>query len=722
MFLVSAKVQSKKGQREYKRILITVVAAFVAVVLLMLCYSFVILKNGTVDTFYYFTKGNAISAMNETGKFLDNVRSTLFSLAKDNKIHMLWFEKQPDSEELPGIQDTLLASRMNVDNIDSYYIYNESTRMIYVSHKMEYLSIDSLSEDDKHIAEMIDRMGSKEAYREFFVLPARAYQKSLCVLYYPYSNSNNCIIMQIDSKKLIDNFDALEFYENCHYMLLNKDGSLFYSNFTQDRSINDYLMIAKKNETGKEYRLVKIGGKEYFYAEFKIDAFEKSLIVSIPLSSVYENAIFDRMHVFLLTLSWVLFFILIVMAILWKTFSRYERFWKKAYITRTLELNPSGEKQKILQSILEKSDHMEWEMIPERELATFLHGNIMLILFRLKCTNCAEGCDVEMAKLKVSEALEKAFSDLHTESIFLEDAMFCILLEDKGNLSVRQVKKGLATARSQVSEHFTAAIGTGTSWKNLKQELEKLTELMSYRYIYGEDADLTADMIQSPKDNVFSALLQHLPQLKRHLLENCTGEAQKLQAELWERLRGITPNEIKTFVVLLLQVYNDVFEFLAKKTDYIFDFNYGEELKKNLNAEILLQIQENFNHYLTMLDISVSVERTNRYEQLCRRVKEVVADRYYDCALGTEKIAEFLGTSPGYLGKLFKKYEGISILNYILNFRMMKAKKILESEETYNIAEVAKMVGYNDPSYFGALFKKEFRMTPGAYRQSKKRK
>ena len=100
----------------------------------------------------------------------------------------------------------------------------------------------------------------------------------------------------------------------------------------------------------------------------------------------------------------------------------------------------------------------------------------------------------------------------------------------------------------------------------------------------------------------------------------------------------------------------------------------------------------------------------------------MVADRYYDCALGTEKIAEFLGTSPGYLGKLFKKYEGISILNYILNFRMMKAKKILESEETYNIAEVAKMVGYNDPSYFGALFKKEFRMTPGAYRQSKKRK
>ena len=150
---MSAKVQSKKGQREYKRILITVVAAFVAVVLLMLCYSFVILKNGTVDTFYYFTKGNAISAMNETGKFLDNVRSTLFSLAKDNKIHMLWFEKQPDSEELPGIQDTLLASRMNVDNIDSYYIYNESTRMIYVSHKMEYLSIDSLSEDDKHIAD-----------------------------------------------------------------------------------------------------------------------------------------------------------------------------------------------------------------------------------------------------------------------------------------------------------------------------------------------------------------------------------------------------------------------------------------------------------------------------------------------------------------------------------------------------------------------------------------
>ena len=72
-----------------------------------------------------------------------------------------------------------------------------------------------------------------------------------------------------------------------------------------------------------------------------------------------------------------------------------------------------------------------------------------------------------------------------------------------------------------------------------------------------------------------------------------------------------------------------------------------------------------------------------------------------------------------YFCNIFKKETGVTIWDYLIRIRMEEAKKMLleTAQKTYEISE---KIGYDDPSYFGRLFKKYTGFTPVEYRDSKK--
>lgn len=79
-----------------------------------------------------------------------------------------------------------------------------------------------------------------------------------------------------------------------------------------------------------------------------------------------------------------------------------------------------------------------------------------------------------------------------------------------------------------------------------------------------------------------------------------------------------------------------------------------------------------------------------------------------------------LHVSAAYFSTVFKKETGKSFINYLTDYRMEKALRLLmeEEEKTYIIAEA---VGYADPNYFSYAFKKKFGMSPSKYKLNGKR-
>ena len=64
----------------------------------------------------------------------------------------------------------------------------------------------------------------------------------------------------------------------------------------------------------------------------------------------------------------------------------------------------------------------------------------------------------------------------------------------------------------------------------------------------------------------------------------------------------------------------------------------------------------------------------------------------------------------------FKEYTGSTPTQYLLSLRISNAQSLLEST-SYQVAEIADIVGYSNPLYFSRLFKKQCGVTPTEFRK-----
>lgn len=72
--------------------------------------------------------------------------------------------------------------------------------------------------------------------------------------------------------------------------------------------------------------------------------------------------------------------------------------------------------------------------------------------------------------------------------------------------------------------------------------------------------------------------------------------------------------------------------------------------------------------------------------------------------------------NPYYFSQLFKKKTGMTYQNYLISYRIDRAKKLL-AETDLRIYEVCKLVGYNDVNHFNQVFERSESMKPSEFRQ-----
>ena len=97
------------------------------------------------------------------------------------------------------------------------------------------------------------------------------------------------------------------------------------------------------------------------------------------------------------------------------------------------------------------------------------------------------------------------------------------------------------------------------------------------------------------------------------------------------------------------------------------------------------------------------------------KVKTQIRSRYYE-DISLDFLADEVGFAPSYLSYVFKKETGENIIKFLTDYRMEKAKQLLD-EGTLKIVQIAKQCGYDNQSYFNRLFKNAYGMTPKQYRE-----
>jgi len=81
------------------------------------------------------------------------------------------------------------------------------------------------------------------------------------------------------------------------------------------------------------------------------------------------------------------------------------------------------------------------------------------------------------------------------------------------------------------------------------------------------------------------------------------------------------------------------------------------------------------------------------------------------------KMANIAKMSESNFIRCFKKQTGISPMEYLIEIRLNKAKKLLVSD-TKSITEISLMCGFNSISHFSASFTKHYKISPSDYKRS----
>jgi AraC-like DNA-binding protein len=102
------------------------------------------------------------------------------------------------------------------------------------------------------------------------------------------------------------------------------------------------------------------------------------------------------------------------------------------------------------------------------------------------------------------------------------------------------------------------------------------------------------------------------------------------------------------------------------------------------------------------------------YSTLTQRIIEHLLS-FYDKQINKEELAQLLSAHPSHLSRKFKEETKMTITAYQQMLRLKKAKHLLKTENL-SIEEIAWIIGYDDPSYFARVFKKETGKTPSQYR------
>lgn len=209
--------------------------------------------------------------------------------------------------------------------------------------------------------------------------------------------------------------------------------------------------------------------------------------------------------------------------------------------------------------------------------------------------------------------------------------------------------------------------------------------------------------------------VKRMPEPDRDLILNSIiqGRTEQLQEQIhsfFSRIAETGKTEyMKTGFVDLLSLFKE-----AKRSMHLesiaydrLDYDAIESLCGAAEAErYILELAQ---------DIMSSAGHSGRYYSAGIRKCIRYIEENYSGSITLGDLAEYVQKSKSYLSAQFRQETGMTVVSYIMNVRIEKAKELIAGNED-KMYEIARKTGFDNPYYFSKVFKEATGMTCLEYR------
>ncbi len=191
-------------------------------------------------------------------------------------------------------------------------------------------------------------------------------------------------------------------------------------------------------------------------------------------------------------------------------------------------------------------------------------------------------------------------------------------------------------------------------------------------------------------------------------------DEERLQAKIHRFLKtmdesGCTQDEINGFLNVILDTYRLTYPDKLKR-------KYLSVKHEFVNALAGFTAYDKFEADIVsiLMTLRSDAAQQDRYAILADAVEQYLLENY-NKTISNDILADKFGFVPSYISRLFKREKGVSPNEYITNYRIELAKKLIVENPELRINEIADMVGFKEPYYFSKVFKRKTGVWPTEY-------
>lgn len=281
----------------------------------------------------------------------------------------------------------------------------------------------------------------------------------------------------------------------------------------------------------------------------------------------------------------------------------------------------------------------------------------------------------------------------------------------------------LSTFQEKVSNVLDVSLSAFLSGEVCCDQLpiayDGLCGALPYQKLFGPNSTITAEMLARRELQEYTLHEEHLRRISKEILRMDTAQALVHVDELLEQMSQSSYRSFQRCLLQLVTALDKALETL-QRNNQLEETLYTDVLIYNLGSlESMEDIHSAIENMLHQTEEAMTQKNSDRLQQLLENIRNTVTQGYADRDFSVNTIADATNLSPAYVGRLFKRSTGITLVEYILEVRMDAARTLLTNTDL-SVTEIVPRVGFGDAPYFYKVFKKTNGCTPAQYRANQR--